>query len=725
MMAFPNGSTLTLDNTVYSVNQLDEVIELAKKRFGFVRTSKRGGYWNMPNAFDIETSSFFQQLENSSEPQKVAIMYVWTISIGGYIVMGRTWYEFMLLMDGLKRGFRTDSQHRLIIYVHNLAFDFSFFRKWLEWKKVFSIDNRKPVYGVTVDGIEFKCSYLLSGYSLAKVAEHLRNASVKKLVGDLDYKLIRHSKTELTEQEIQYCINDVQIIVAYIYDSMQENGNIENIPMTKTGYVRRYVRNMCFYKDGIPCKDSVQELEYKERIHKLNLSLKEYYQLKRGFMGGFTHANPFYVGKVVNDVTSYDFTSSYPAVIVAEKFPMSSSQLIDFIDNEEFEYSINNYCCLFELELFNVCSVLFFDSYISSYRCRELVKPQINNGRVVRADHLKITVTEQDYFIIRKFYKWDKMRVANFRRYKRGYLPTPLIKAVLKLYENKTILKGVEGMEVEYMRSKEMINSVYGMMVTDIVRELISYENNMWENEPGRADEAPKEFDAAREVVKYNRNQNRFLFYPWGVWVTAYARRNLFTAIQEFGNDYVYSDTDSVKVINAEKHKEYIDRYNFVQRMKLIKAMQYHKLSMDSVEPKTQDGKSKPLGAWDFDGFYTRFKTLGAKRYMVEKDGKINITVSGLNKSIVVPYILEHTKEPFDFFADSMEIPGEYTGKQTHTYIDTPRGGTVTDYNGVKASYYERSAIHLCASPHKMKLSDDFSEYLKFIRGLDYGTKIL
>ena len=159
--------------------------------------------------------------------------------------------------------------------MHNLAFDFSFFRKWLEWKNVFSLDNRKPVYAVTIDGIEFRCSYLLSGYKLEKVAEHLQHTNIKKLVGDLDYSLLRHSKTQLTDAELQYCVNDVQIVTAYIYDCICEEGTIKDIPLTKTGYVRRYVRNMCFYPDGKPCSDSIQELEYKTLIHKLNLSLEE------------------------------------------------------------------------------------------------------------------------------------------------------------------------------------------------------------------------------------------------------------------------------------------------------------------------------------------------------------------------------------------------------------------------------------------------------------------
>ena len=95
--------------------------------------------------------------------------------------MGRTWYEFTVFIDSIVRGFKTDLDHRFIIYVHNLAFDFSFFRKWLEWKNVFSLDNRKPVYAVTMDGIEFRCSYLLSGYKLSKVAEHLQHTDINNM----------------------------------------------------------------------------------------------------------------------------------------------------------------------------------------------------------------------------------------------------------------------------------------------------------------------------------------------------------------------------------------------------------------------------------------------------------------------------------------------------------------------------------------------------------------
>ena len=47
-------------------------------------------------------------------------------------------------------------------------------------------------------------------------------------------------------------------------------------------------------------------------------------------------------------------------------------------------------------------------------------------------------------------YKWEKIRIYNFRRYKKDYLPTDFVKAILKLYRDKTTLKDVTGKEIQY-----------------------------------------------------------------------------------------------------------------------------------------------------------------------------------------------------------------------------------------------------------------------------------
>lgn len=45
------------------------------------------------------------------------------------------------------------------------------------------------------------------------------------------------------------------------------------------------------------------------------------------------------------------------------------------------------------------------------------------------------------------------------------------------------------------------------------------------------------------------RKKKFYLSYAWGVWVTAYARRNLWKMILQFPDDVVYCDTDSIKCV--------------------------------------------------------------------------------------------------------------------------------------------------------------------------------
>lgn len=695
----------------FSPAEIWQVIDLVRPELRLAWNNKKHTYFNIPCAFDIETSSFYR------DGEKVAIMYEWSLGIDGLVVIGRTWEEFVYVMDELVREFGVTPEHRLLIYVHNLAFDFQFFRKWLEWSNIFAISARTPLYALTLEGIEFRCSYLLSGYSLAKLGEDLREYDVRKLTGDLDYKMIRHSGTVLTDEELGYCANDVRVVMAYIAERIDQDGEITSLPLTKTGYVRSYCRNACLYEEGLAKKKSWKAARYRQRITGMKLGPDEYKQLKRAFQGGFTHANPFYSRTVVKDVEHMDFTSSYPCTLVAEMFPMGSAEYVrmPFSSRDEFEKNLRLYCCLFDVEIFGLDSQLYQDNYLSLSRCREVEKAVVNNGRVVRADHLKTTVTEQDFMLLRTFYVWDKIRISSFRRYRKAYLPTDFVKAVLNLYHDKTTLKGVDGKEIEYARSKEMLNSCYGMCVTDIVRDEILYLKNEWEVKP---------VDVDRELSRYNTTVGRFLFYPWGVWVTAYARRNLFSAILELGPDYVYSDTDSVVLRNADQHREYFNRYNDLIREQLLRACEYHQIDAAAVEPETIKGEKKLLGAWDFEGHYSRFKTIGAKRYLVEysddprnskkKQGTISLTVSGVNKKVACPWLLEQYGRDgiFDVFDDDLYLPPEYSGKNTHTYIDIERKGTVTDYRGRPGRYRELSSVHMESSEYSMSLAQEYADYL-------------
>ena len=721
------------DCHIYNVSEFDTVANIIR---GDMKTVKKRKveYYNIPCAFDIETTSFYDNGE------KVGLMYVWQFGISGHVFIGRLWDEFKQLLCKLRNEFDISVDTRLVIYVHNLAFEFQFIRKLFNWFKVFSIDSRKPIYATNCYGFEFRCSYLLSGYSLAKVGDNLTKYKCDKMVGDLDYSLKRHYKTPLTKEELKYCFNDVMVVMCYIQERIEIDGDITKIPLTKTGYVRNYCRNMCLHANKSHKKDGKKFKTYHEMIKSLSIEVDEYKQLKRAFMGGFTHSNAINTNIVLNDVKSFDFTSSYPYCMISEMYPMSKGKVIE-VDENTFEKYLNQYCCVFDIQFTNLIASLNYENYISYSKCYKCVNPVINNGRLVCCDSMWTTITNVDYDIIKRCYSWDGIKIANFRIYQKGYLPTQFVKSIIKLYQDKTQLKGVEGKEVEYMQSKEMLNSCYGMCVTDIARDEFVYENDVWSTIK------PTDEKLESELDKYNNSKKRFLFYVWGIFVTAYARRNLFTGIFEFKNDYIYSDTDSIKVVNYNNHMEYINKYNDITQRKLQKACEYHGLDMAELQPKTIKGETKLLGIWDNDGVYDAFKTLGAKRYMYKQGDKryvckqstkrymykrnihkqgvklymykqgdaYHITIAGTNKHLGNKYV-KSLKDPFDAFNDGLVIPPQFTGKLTHTYIDETKQGVILDYRGVAVEYTALSGIHMEPCEYNLSLSSGYIDYLMGVK---------
>ena len=671
--------------------------------------SKDKIYYNLAMSFDIETSSFYEdkngviytnddyrKLKNTVKAEKKAIMYIWQFAIEENVIIGRTWNDFLYFCKKLY-DFLNLKERYIVVYVHNLSYEFQFICKWFNWIDIFADSERKPIKATTDTHFIFKCSYRLSGYSLEVLANNLKSHNIKKMVGDLDYNLIRNSKTPISKEELKYCENDVLIVTSYIDEQINEFGNIEKIPLTQTGKVRRYVRKQCF-----------QNKEYQYFIKELTIEKPEYMLLKNAFMGGFTHCNAMYTNKICQNVTSYDFTSSYPTVLISEKYPMSKGKEVYITTETELLNLIKNYCVLVDLQFTNIKTSFMYEQIISYSKCRNVKNPLINNGRIVQADTLTISCTDVDFLNIRDFYKWDSMKIGLCYIYKKDYLPKEFIKTILHLYKSKTELKGVDGKEVEYLHSKELLNSLYGMCVTSIVHDTVNFNGSEWTTENGNLEE---------ELKNYNTDKNRFLFYHWGVWCTAYARNNLYTGIKECKDDYIYSDTDSIKIFNADKHKMYFQKYNEWIVQKLEKCLKYHNIPLDYISPKTIKGETKTLGIWDFDGFYTDFKTLGAKRYIYRKDDKISITVCGLSKKSGKEFI-ENQQKPFLFFNDGMFVDCEHTGKMTHTYIDREIENIITDYLGNQAYYHEKSFIHLEKTDYLLSLSDMYIKYFMGVQKL-------
>ena len=705
-----NGS-FKIDDNVYVYPQdklviLNEILYAPKVFSKYIKNEGSIYYKNVCASFDTETTSMYYNGD------KTAVMYIWMFSVNGKVIIGRTWQQFETFMEEI--GQLTSNNERLIVYVHNLGFDFSFFCHRLTWHKTFCAKIHEPIYAITTTGIEFRDSYILTSKSLEKSAKDLNKYKIEKQTGSLDYKLIRGSNTKLTDKELKYCIYDCLVLDAIIQEKIEQDGSIAKIPLTNTGYVRRFLKEKCY--PGSHKKKNKQAEWYRTLMCDLTMTPEEYQINKRAFQGGFTHANALYVNHTFTQrVDSIDFTSSYPAVMMSEMFPMSRPTHYVNVTLEKFKELYKDKLIIFDVRFNNIRKKTdVFDCPLSVSKCNGSRFVE-NNGRLVSADYAVTTITNIDMSVIKNFYDYDTIQVGEILAYDKDYLPKPIIEGLIDLYKDKTELKDVKGYETEYQVKKGMFNSVYGCSVTDPVKDVITFDTE-WHEEKTDLHEA---------IEHYNNSKNRFLYYPWGVFVTSYARRNLFMGILEFGIDYIYSDTDSIKCINYDKHIKFIEWYNEIITDKINLCLDHYGFNHDCVCPKTIKGVSKPLGVWDHETkeeSYTAFKTLGAKRYIYTQGGTLHITIAGLNKKQGCDYLRSFNApvlglDEYDFFTDDFYVPKEATGKLTHTYLKEERKtGTFTDYQGLPNVFDEIGGVHLENADFTLSLTGQFKQYLQGVQ---------
>lgn len=582
--------------------------------------------------FDIETTTIASDTETP-----YGYMYHWQMDVGGYVVTGRRWEEWVKFMLKLVEIFKTDETRYFIVYIQNEAFEFQFIRDFLNAHfggfHVFASQRRKPIYVTTGNGIQFRCSYKLTNMSLEKAVQNELGVVHCKASGDLDYRVIRTADTPLDDTEFGYCVSDVVSLYELIERRfINERDNLESIPLTSTGYVRRDCRNSC-RKDP----------DYREEFLKQEMTESVYTLLMEAGRGGNTHANRFMSGRVWHNVDSFDVASSYPAQMFLRKFPVSKFTPYGEIESmTELDGLLSEYACLFRV-IFTGMEVRdnIGMPYIAISKATAHSKHvTLDNGRVLsvinREDrendrgYISLTLTDVDFQIIKEQYTWDEMSISDFHIATYGYLPDALLSQVMAYFRAKTELKGKikeaeeKGDEEEaanlaylYAKSKNRLNGIFGMCYTNPVHNVISInEDGEW------IEDAPEIADALK---KYWKSRNSFLVYAWGVWITAWARRHLEDLFNALGQDKViYGDTDSGKAVEVDISK--IDALN----AKVMELADKRGAYCD------YNGTRYYMGVYEHENKIpiAKFKTLGAKKYVYEDEKGLHVTISGVSKKL-------------------------------------------------------------------------------------------
>lgn len=488
----------------------------------------------------------------------------------------------------------------IFCYVHNLSYEFDFLIKNLSKPKKFTCNSSHKVISAILESynIEFRCTYQLSAKSLRKIGNELNFIKL-----DSEYRMIL-PHDNVTEEEWEYCVRDCDIVAQYIIkEELPEYIILNNIPYTSTGKVRKDFKELL---KQYPPEDNLWDIEPPENC---------FYALSKAFKGAITMSNPRYTNIIIHGrIKSFDETSKYPSIMMCKEYPYT----IEKQENFTKEDIKNNKFWIAKIKFQELTSKFDF-GFLSIYNTEyiNLATSDIFNGKIINAREVEMYITNIDFDSINLIYTYNDFEILEFYPLKKySKLPKAFFELIKKYaqpkYELKKKLKIIEkekgenseeyiATNTEYMKSKNKLNSIYGMMVQKLTNpEYYIDDNYLWHE---------KENNYKIKNKKLNRN------FLYGIYITAYSRYDLLNNIvKNCPNTFVYCDTDSIKFIDTGN--EFIDMNDYIYEN--VRDLPYF----------------NNFNRFDYEGYYTEFLTYGAKKYAYVKDGEFGYTVAGLPKHI-------------------------------------------------------------------------------------------
>ena len=690
-------------------------LENLRRRCPVVK-DKRKNVGRICAGFDIETTA----IEDRS------YMYHWQVSWNDKVLLGRRWEQF----EDFCRFVNIYAKRQriiVIIWVANLGFEFSFIGRRFPWKRVFATDAHHPLV-CEYENIQFREALDISGQGgLRQLAKNF--CQTQKLVGDLDYSVIRNSMTELDAKSTQYCINDVVILsefAEWIFQTFSDKH--KDIPMTATGIIRAEVREAAEKTGKIK--------EIRQGIRSMFPDNKDDYNyiMRFLFRGGYTHANVWYAMMDLNNVIGADLKSSYPGSMLHEKYPMTPF-IQTTLENDGREITDSR------LETMAVYMEVILEGLTrrtmhvveSEHKIIAMRGARFDNGRLYKAEAIQVMLTEVDYDIYRHFYSWEKITILRaFTAFKQP-LPNYLLIPMMRAYLAKEQLKAKDlDHTIEYKTQKAKVNSTFGMCCTRLRFDDWKYnqEKGEWERHP------PKK-------SYFQMISNQILSPFWGIWITAYSRHRLLVdTIYQMDpeptiNHVAYCDTDSVYFVNTAVGREVIDRFNrpLLDQNRAELPDEFANIGCFEWIDEIRDENGKKTG----EPLPYRFKTLGAKRYMKQIGDQLEVTCAGMIKNSLHRKLLHTFKkhdtdvwyaekdddgnvtvsgwldpdEMFEQFDESLMLTVEESLKNMCVYQPLDHEDTVTDDAGNTEVMHEMSSATILPTTFKIKMIDYYFLLMK------------
>lgn len=437
--------------------------------------------------------------------------------------------------------------------------------------------NKKKPNKVTI----YDSSKILN-FGVDKIAEDFK-LPIRKL--KIDYKAKREVNHILTDDEIAYIKNDVEIM-ARALDIFFKMG------LTK----------MTIASDAISFYKGLNK-NFKLYFPELDFTVDE--NIRRSYKGGFTYLNPIYKEVETGSGIVLDVNSLYPSVMKNEKLPIGEPLYFEgkYKDDKLYNLYVQVISCSFKIKP-NMIPTIQIKRNLS-FIPNEYLESS-------KGDIVTLTLTNVDLELFFKHY--DVFDLTYHGGYK--------FKSVKGLFNNyidywseEKIKAKKEGNGARYLISKLLLNSLYGKFGAN---------PNVRTKRPYLDDD---------KVLRFTFNEKEIgktIYIPVASFITSYARRKTIDtsqAIRDYTMDkynkdyYIYSDTDSIHMLelSEEELKQFID--------------------IDDYK----------LGAWKVESRFIKGKFIRQKCYIeMDEEGKIISTIAGLPKNLSKIINFENFKVGFN-----------------------------------------------------------------------------
>lgn len=501
--------------------------------------------------------------------------------------------------------FCCESKDNLKIWFHNLKFDSAFLLDYLfthgfdhikdrkekrdftfttlitDMGQFYSIEVYFKVKGYKVKKVTFYDSLKILNFSVDKVAKGF-NLPISKL--KIDYNEYRPIGHQLTQQEIDYIRNDVEIMARALNIMFDEGLNRMTIASDA----------MKYFKDNF--------VGFRKKFPRLPDDVDT--AIRKSYRGGFTYVNEVWKEKPVGKGIVLDVNSLYP-FCMTKPLPYSWPQLYEgkYEEDKNYPLYIQNFSCVFDIKEGKIPTIQLKNNL--SFIPNEYVKS--SKGEIVN-----MTLTRPDFELFMGHYN---VRHITYHKGWKFKASDKYFSEYIDHWIEQKIKASKEGNAPQRQIAKLMLNSLYGRFaISGKARQKSPYMNS----------------EGVLKFILEEEETRETMYIPAAAFITAYGRERTIRTSQiireytknKYGEDrYFYSDTDSIHAnlspedLRALKDVVHIDDYE--------------------------------LGAWAKEAEFTRAKYIRQKCYIEEIDGKVNVTVAGLPKYLAPLVTFENFKKGF------------------------------------------------------------------------------